>query len=213
MTENVNGKMEIELNHNQFTLLGLVAEGEPEYQYQATYPYMIHKKIKERGMEAWTNIGEMGRSSIYRILKEIESLKLITHYTEEVDNRRRKVYSITERGIRVLKKRIFEVLHNFMGKNDEEFYVAFSMLPLLDQEQQVEALNNSIKIIKKHIEELERMLKQNIQLPLNVTGLFIHPIEILKTDIKFLKWVLEEIKKGKGKVSLNNYVGKQFESE
>ena len=205
MTANTQKEMEIELNHNQFTLLGLVSEGEPEYQYQATYPYMINKKIKERGMKAWTNMGEMGRSSIYRILKELESLKLITHYTEEVDNRRRKVYSITEKGITLLKKRIYKVISTFMGKNDEDFYVAFSMLPLLRQRQQIQAFTKSIEKITNHIKELEEMLKENAQFPLNVIGLFMHPIEILKTDVKFLRWVLEEVKKGKGKVSYSDY--------
>lgn len=198
----MKNELQNELTHKQFTLLGLVAEGEPEYGYRSTYPYMINKKIKERGMEAWTKIGEMGRSSIYRILKELESIKLITHYTEEVDNRKRKIYSITELGINVLKKKIKEVLSNFKGKNDEDFYVAFSLLPLISQEEQTEALTKSIELISTHIKELEEMLEQNSLLPLNVTGLFIHPIEILKTDVKFLNWVIDEIRKGKEGISI-----------
>ena len=198
----MKNELQNELTHKQFTLLGLVAEGDPEYGYQSTYPYMINKKIKERGMEAWTKIGEMGRSSIYRILKELESIKLITHHTEEVDNRKRKIYSITELGINVLKKKIKEVLSNFKGKNDEDFYVAFSLLPLISQEEQTEALTKSIELISTHIKELEEMLEQNSLLPLNVTGLFIHPIEILKTDVKFLNWVIDEIRKGKEGISI-----------
>jgi hypothetical protein len=40
------------------------------------------------------------------------------------------------------------------------------------------------------------MLSENQDYPLNVIGLFKHPIMILETDIKFLEWVLEKVKNG-----------------
>ncbi|MFX1326309.1 MAG: hypothetical protein ACFE8N_15270, partial [Promethearchaeota archaeon] len=87
-------------------------------------------------------------------------------------------------------------LREFIGKNDENFYVAFSMLPILTHEQQIEAFTHSLNNIKIHKEELENMLEVNSNMPLNVRGLFLHPIKILGTDIEFLELVLNEIQSG-----------------
>jgi len=40
------------------------------------------------------------------------------------------------------------------------------------------------------------MLKGNPNYPINVSGLFIHPIKILETDILFMEWVIEKINEG-----------------
>ena len=92
----------------------------------------------------------------------------------------------------VLKDKIYIVLSEFYGHNDENFYVAFSMLPYITTEKQIKAISHSIKKIKVHIKELEIMLEENTQFGLNVRGLFIHPIKILYTDVEFLEDVLDE---------------------
>jgi hypothetical protein len=51
------------------------------------------------------------------------------------------------------------------------------------------------------------MLNENLKMPLNVKGLFVHPIKVLETDIEFLQWVLKEIKEGKGEVDPKTYSG------
>lgn len=183
------------LNHAEFIVLGLIAE-------YSSHAYDINKRIEERGMRDWTNIG---RSSIYRVIKNLEKKGLTNKWIEEVDNRTLKVYNITENGFRILKEKVFNVISEFMGKKDEDFYVAFSMLPLLSQEEQIKAINHSLDKIKKHKKGLERMLEQNSHTPLNVRGLFEHPIRILGTDIEFLVWVLEEIKKGGGQIDPKSY--------
>lgn len=172
------------LTHKQFVILGLIAES-------PSHAYNVNQRIEERGMRDWTAIG---KSSIYRIIGELEDAKLVQFYEEEVDNRIRKVYNLTDHGFKVLKKKVHAVISEFIGKKDEDFYVAFSMLPLLSQEEQIKAINYSLKKIKKHKKDLEKMLEQNSHMPLNVRGLFEHPIRILGTDIEFLKWALKEIK-------------------
>ena len=185
----------ISLNHAEFIVLGLIAEN-------PSHAYNINKRIEERGMRDWTNIG---RSSIYRVIKSLEKKGLTDKWIEEIDNRTLKVYNITENGSRVLKEKVFNVIKEFIGKKDEDFYVAFSMLPILTQKQQFEAITNSINNIKKDIKGLEDMLEENSHMPLNVRGLFVHPIKILEIDIEFLNWVLEEIEKGGGKVDPEVY--------
>lgn len=182
-------EIEYEVNHREFVVLGLVAEF-------PSHAYSINQRIDERGMRDWTSIG---KSSIYSDLSNLEENGLVDSYREEVDNRMRKVYSITDYGSEILKKRAYTVLKEFVGKNDEDFYVAFSMLPILTQEQQIEAFTTSLNKIKTHKKELEDMLEENSNMPLNVRGLFLHPIKILGTDVEFLKYVLNEIKNGGGK--------------
>ena len=174
------------LSHKQFVILGLIAE-------EPSHAYSINQRINERGMRNWTAIG---KSSIYRIILELEKIKLVEYYEEEVDHRKRKVYTITDYGARILKEKVYNVIKGFIGKNDEDFYVAFSMLPLLSREKLIEAFSYSIEIMKKHKVDLENMLKGNRNYPINVSGLFIHPIKILETDILFIEWVIEKINEG-----------------
>jgi len=190
-----------DLTHKQFVVLGLVAEF-------PSYAYSINQRIEKRGMREWT---EIGKSSIYRIIGELEEAKLVEFFEEEVDNRVRKVYTTTDLGFRALKKKIYYVLSEFFGKKDEDFYVAFSMLPLLSKKQQIEAIKHSISKIKRYKEGLVKMLEENSHMPLNVRGLFEHPIKILQTDIEFLQWVLKEIKEGENQDGADEY-SKQFYS-
>ncbi len=184
-----------ELTHVAFAVLGLVSE-------HPCHGKDINKRIKERGMRAWTAIGE---SSVYGVLKNLKEKELVDSWSEEENNRLVKIYKITEKGTKLLIKKIYKVLNEFIGRNDPDFYMAFSMLPYLTEEEQVEVFTNSLNTIKKHKLELEKMLNENSKMPLNVRGLFIHPIKILQTDIEFLEEVIEEIKKGGGKVGSKAY--------
>ena len=183
------------LKHKHFVILGLLAES-PE----GDHPYNIDKKIEERGMREWTNIGaDFSLSTIYRIFDRLEKKNYVQGYSEQVDNRPRKVYQITDLGRKVLHHNIYTILKEFYGRKDEDFYVAFSMFPFLSEEEQFEVFNHSLSKIKTHKKELEEMLKENETYPMNVVGLFKHPIMILQTDIEFLEWVIENIKKGENK--------------
>ncbi|MHA2180738.1 MAG: PadR family transcriptional regulator [Promethearchaeota archaeon] len=178
-----------DLSHVAFAVLGLVAE----------YPCHgkdINQRIEERGMRDWTAIG---KSSIYGVLKNLKKKDLVDSWVEEEDNRIVKLYQITSKGEIVLKNQIYRILKDFVGRNDQDFYIAFSMLPVLSQEEQIEAINNSLNKMMENKKGLEQMLNVNSKMPLNVRGLFIHPIKILGTDIEFLEWVIKEIKEGSGK--------------
>jgi len=179
-----------ELSHVAFAVLGLVSE-------HPCHGKDINEKIEDRGMRAWTAIG---KSSIYGVLQTLKKNGLVESWMEEENNRLVKIYQITNEGTKLLKNKIYKVLNEFIGRNDPDFYMAFSMLPYLTKEEQIEVFSNSLNRIKKHKIELEKMLEENSKMPLNVRGLFIHPIKILKTDIEFLEYVLEEINRGGGQV-------------
>ncbi|KKK45313.1 MAG: Transcriptional regulator PadR-like family protein [Candidatus Lokiarchaeum sp. GC14_75] len=178
------------LSHVAFAVLGLVAE-------HPCHGKDINERVEERGMREWTAIG---KSSIYGVLKNLKKIDLVDSWVEEVDNRIVKMYQITPKGETVLKSQIYRILNEFVGKNDQDFYMAFSMLPVLSQEEQIEAITNSLNAIRENKKELEQMLNINFKMPLNVKGLFVHPIKILETDTEFLEWVLKEIKEGRDKI-------------
>ena len=181
-----------DISHKEFALLGLISEF-------PSHAYSINQRIEERGMRNWTDIG---KSSIYRIIGNLENANLIEYYEEEVDNRLRKVYSITKKGIKVLKEIVFRTINEYIGKNDEDFYVAFSLLPILPFEEQIQAFKGSILKIKKHKKELEEMLQENKKYPINVVGLFKHPIMLLETNIRYLEWVLSQIRLNSNEVKI-----------
>ena len=185
-------KIQSDLSHKEFVILGLISEF-------PSHAYSIDQRIEERGMRNWTDIG---KSSIYRIIGNLENASLIDYYEEEVDNRLRKTYSLTEEGMKVLKKKVLRTINEYIGKKDEDFYVAFSLLPILTLEEQIQAFKGSIQKIKKHKKELEEMLEENKIYPLNVVGLFKHPIMILETNIRFLEWVLSQIRANSDEVKI-----------
>ena len=49
------------------------------------------------------------------------------------------------------------------------------------------------------------MLKKNEKYPMNVVGLFKHPLMILQTDQEFLEWVLDKIEKGEDEFGPDAY--------
>ncbi len=188
-----------ELSHVTFVVLALISE-------ERCHGKIIDEKIEERGMRNWTSIG---KSSIYGVLKKLENEGLVRSWIEELDNRMIRIYNITPFGFEVLKKKIKIVIHNYYGRNDEDFYVAYSMFPYLSKEEQIEMFTHSLNKIKTHKKELEEMLKENEMYPMNVTGLFKHPVMILQTNIEFLEWVLEEIMKGKSNFKSNTEENEQ----
>lgn len=183
----MNDSADYDLNHKSFVILGLVAE-------EDSHPYAIDQKVEMRGMRNWTNIGvTFSQTTIYRILDRLEEQELVESYSEEVDNRERKVYTLSFKGQELLHKKIYDSIANFYGKRDEDFYVAFSMYHFLPTDKMLKALEKSNEKMRNHIEELKEMLKENEKYPMNVRGLFIHPIKILETDIEFLEMVKKHI--------------------
>jgi len=181
----------ISLNHAEFIVLGLIAEN-------PSHAYNINKRIEERGMRNWTNIG---RSSIYRVIKSLEKKGLTDKWIEEIDNRTINVYKITDLGSKILRDKVYKVISKFKGRRDPNYDVALSMYSVLSKEEQVRAFKNSLEIINNDIEMLiqqeeiskRESLKQWGGYPLNIKALFIRPIKVMETHIEFIEWMLKEI--------------------
>jgi len=189
------------LKHKYFVVLGLISERMPK----GCHAYDINKRIDERGMRNWTNIGIPSRSSLYNILENLERDRLLDSHTEEVDNRIRKIYIITDLGYKILKKRTFDVIYNFNDMYNQDFDMAFSMYPILSYKEQIKAFTSALNIVKEHKKSLKQTYDEDIHWMVNVKGLFIRPIKIYEAHIDFFNWVLEEIEKGEGQVGSKTY--------
>ena len=85
------------INEREAAILGLLCES-------PLYGYTIEKIIEERGMRHWTDIGF---SSIYYVLKRLESKMLITSSCEQqADRPSRKPYTTTDAGLCMMKRTV-----------------------------------------------------------------------------------------------------------
>ncbi len=187
----MTSKKDYELNHREFVVLGLISEF-------PSHAYSLNQRIDKRGMRHWTSIG---KSSIYSDLNNLEKIELAESYVEEVNNRIRKVYKITDSGSKVLRDEVYKVISKFKGRRDPNYDIALSLYPVLSKEEQVRAFKNSLEIINNDIEALKQQneiskresLKQWGGYPLNIKALFIRPIKVMETHIEFIEWMLKEI--------------------
>ena len=132
------------INEREAAILGLLWE-------KPLYGYTIEKIIEERGMRHWTDIGF---SSIYYVLKRLESRNLIKSSCKQQENKpSRKVYTITLEGEHLMKEKVISLLsHN--QRIVSPFDLGVAHLPLLSTTETIACLNERIKALDKAIEHI-----------------------------------------------------------
>ena len=185
---------EIKLSHVALAVLGLIAEGK-------SYPYDLLKKIEERQMRNWTNIGQ---SSVYGVIEKLEAMELIeTEQTTSEQNRAQILLTITEKGKQVLKANILNILSHdrYMGR---DWDLAFSNLkfPFISKVETIEALEECVKRLRENRTALESRMELGKKVfgghpPLQFRGLFVHALKVIAANIEFCNEVIEELKQEK----------------
>jgi len=183
------------LSHRAFVILGLISETS---QQGGCHAYSIDQRIDERGMRNWT---EIGKSSIYDIVKKLEDDKLVESYSKEVDGRIRKMYTLTHKGFKVLQERVHRVIKGFKGRRSPDYDVALSMYTMIPKEERIEAFKNSLDIIKNDLEFLKKNEERTKKIsmdgmgiyPLSIEALFVRPYMIMQSHIEFIEWMIEQI--------------------
>ena len=69
-------------------------------QEKSCYGYELIKTLKQRSNDVF----DMKEGTLYPILHKLENDELITSFNEMVSGRMRKVYKITDKGVKVLAK-------------------------------------------------------------------------------------------------------------
>jgi len=184
-----------QLNHRAFVILGLISETSMQ---GGCHAYSIDQKIDERGMRNWT---EIGKSSIYDIVKKLEENGLVESYSKEVDGRIRKMYTMTHTGFKVLREKVYKVIAEFRGRRDPDYDVALSMYTMIPKEMRIEAFKKSLEVIEREFEMLKKQeeisrqkaLEQMGMYPLSIEVLFVRSYKIMQSHIEFIEWMIEKI--------------------
>ena len=133
------------INERELAILGLLCE-------KPLYGYTIEKIIEERGMRHWTDIGF---SSIYYVLKRLESRNLIVSSCKQQENKpSRKVYTITQDGEHQMKEKVSSLLSQNQ-RIVSPFDLGIAHLHFLSATETIACLNERIKALDKAIEHIK----------------------------------------------------------
>jgi DNA-binding PadR family transcriptional regulator len=142
------------INEREAAILGLLCE-------QPLYGYTIEKIIEERGMRHWTDIGF---SSIYYVLKRLESRNLIESFCKQQDNKpSRKVYTITKEGEHQMKAKVISLLSQNQ-RIHSPFDLGVAHLQLLSTSETIACLNERIQALETAIAHIKAHRFQHEQI-------------------------------------------------
>jgi len=170
----------------KLVLLGILS-----YSKKPMHGYEIKKQLEE-----WA-VGEYSRisyGSIYYNLERMEKEGLVT--SKSVKNSRRperRLYSITEKGkkelLKLLRKNYFEIERPYYS-----FDIGVCMMPLMQREEVLKALNKRIRMAKEHIDELrEEKAQLEGKVPFFVLAVFDHYVYHLEAEKKWLENLKKEV--------------------
>ena len=175
------------INEREAAVLGLLCES-------PLYGYTIEKIIEERGMRHWTDIGF---SSIYYVLKRLESKMFITSSCEQQEDKpSRKVYTITDAGLDMMKCAVRSFLTS-NTRNRSPFDLGIAHLPLIPEQETVACLRERQAGIDKAIEHVQQIREQKVRekRPFYVLALFDRTLAHLDTEKKWVRKFIREVEK------------------
>ena len=159
------------ISDREAAILGLLCEG-PHYGYE------LEKIIEERGMRVWT---EIGFSSIYYVLKRLESRECIQSTVEDVEGRpARRVYTITEKGKKIMKEKVKDDLSQ-NKKLISSFDLGIAYHGLLEPEE----LSECLALYLESLDRREASIRSSLQekgKSYVVKALFTRPLAHVKAE-------------------------------
>ncbi|MBS4534278.1 PadR family transcriptional regulator [Clostridium sp. D2Q-14] len=167
--------------------------------------YEIKQYLNLSHAESWAGIKT---GSIYYALKAMEEKKLVTvQSVENVGNRSRTIYSITEKGKKFLKKELEDTLSKVDLNFPNSLYTSLTFLGELPYKKAIKAINTHINKLEKELEnwKADENLKEKAQskpLPGYMKALFKNGYKHIKANIEFLKEIRELLPKESFEVHL-----------
>ncbi len=175
------------ISDREAAILGLLCES-PRYGYE------LEKIIEERGMRVWT---EIGFSSIYYVLKRLESREYIQSEVKDVEGRpSRRVYTVTEKGQTAMKEKVKSVLSQ-NKKVISPFDLGIAYHYVLEPEEVLGCLTQYIESLDERKAVLERSIREKEKegAKYRVIALFLRPLAHVKAEKEWVEQFTEKIKK------------------
>ncbi len=172
------------MTQKEMAILGLLLKA-PKYGYE------IEQDIEDRGMREWTAIGF---SSIYYLLnKLLDRGWAAAHLEESGEGPPRKVYAITDAGVRVLQTAVAANLSD-PQPHSGGFDLALAYLGVLSDSEAVDCLQAYQSRLKKDLARVEQRWVESGkgQLPLHVEALFDHSLHTIQAELAWVDQYLEK---------------------
>lgn len=173
------------MTNAELAILGLVVE-------RPMHGYEIEQVIEQRSMRNWT---EIGFSSIYYLLKKLESEGLVSPKVEKVDSKgpARKVFRPTRRGRSAWKRETRRALGT-PKRHYPEIYLGMAGMPGLTIEETTQALEEYRAGLDRRSEEIARgREKSGDDLPLYVEAMFRYGEAMVEAERAWVAGLLEEL--------------------
>ena len=179
------------ISDSEAVILGILCDT-PKYGYQ------IDKIMEDQSVREWT---EIAFSSIYYILNKLEHKKLVNsklHATEK--NRTRKIYSITEKGLELLRQNVKEKISKVcLTKWPIDIGLAnLDILTSKDIEKHLKHYRNNLEVVIKGYQALKQYLVEQ-ECPVNRLQLADRPILIYQAELEWVSHFISQIKKENNK--------------
>lgn len=174
-----------ELTNSETALLGLLSE-------QPMYPYQIEQEVKYRDMRSWT---ELSMSSIYKLLKKLETKGLVLRTNEiSEENRLRKLYTISETG----KEQLGQKLESLLTAHDTPKWqvdIATYNCDLLDGQTVKTALTHYRKELVGKIQGYKDLLQflKDAGCPPHRFAVAKRPVYLFEAEINWLDDYIAEL--------------------
>ena len=168
----------------ELAILSIVAEG-------PIYGYDIQTVIAERGLRAWTNIGN---SSMYYVLEKLERQGLIVSVNPaEAGDVARRQYRITTAGYGVLQTSVADLIST-PREYGGGFELGLANLHVLRAEQIRTAFITYRQDLLSRIGQMRERLEnfEASHAPFNVTAMLDHHIVLLQAELDWITTFIDE---------------------
>jgi DNA-binding PadR family transcriptional regulator len=177
------------MTNAELAILSLIAE-------QDRHGYEIEQVIEARGMREWTQIGF---SSIYYLLKRLEQYGWIASRERKVVGQGgpRKVYSITPDGKEIFEHAVLEALST-AERDPDNFQLGLANITWVPKARSIEALNIRLRELERQAEHVRGRRAVQAPLPLHVEGMFDLSLNIIASQIEWLRGFTQSWEKNDG---------------
>ncbi|HKJ25995.1 MAG TPA: PadR family transcriptional regulator [Anaerolineales bacterium] len=172
------------MTNAELAILSLVVE-KPRHGYE------IEQVIESRGMRDWT---EIGFSSIYYLLKKLESKGYIQSELQQPEGRgpARKVYTATDAGRQAWHQGCLDAMRQPEPHNPS-FLLGLSVLPGLEPEAARAALQAYLDELKIQMANAAEQRQAQQPLPPHVDAMFDYSLTLLQAEIGWLEEFIQHV--------------------